>query len=86
MSKIGTDVVLSLSITMTLSEEEARALNALSAYGTDKFVEVFYEKLGKAYLEPHETGLRSLLNSVIQTLPGILKQYDDVVLRFSVGK
>lgn len=51
-------------IVIVLSEAEAGALDALAGYGTDAFLEVFYEKLGKAYLKPYESGLRSLFDSV----------------------
>jgi hypothetical protein len=51
-------------VTLVLSESEAKALDALVGYGPQNFLRVFYEKLGKAYLEPHERGLRSLFESV----------------------
>jgi hypothetical protein len=39
---------VSLTLSLTLGEGEARALEALAGYGTDAFLEVFYEKMGKA--------------------------------------
>lgn len=51
-------------VTLVMSEEEAKALDALVGYGPQNFLKVFYEHLGKAYLEPHERGLRSLFESV----------------------
>ena len=65
---------ITLEVTATLNEIEVRALDALVGYGIDPFLKVFYEKLGKHYMEPHEKGLRSLfktINSEIQ--PGISK-------------
>ncbi len=53
-----------MEATISLSENELRALEALAGYGTDKFLEVFYENMGKHYLTPHEAGLRSLFESV----------------------
>lgn len=64
MAKLGNNGVVSSEILITLSEEEAGALDAIAGYGADSFLEVFYAKLGKAYLEPYEKGLRSLFNSV----------------------
>lgn len=55
---------ISASVTICLSEEEARALDALAGYNVNEFLEVFYANMGKAYLEPHEAGLRSLFESV----------------------
>ena len=51
-------------VTLVLNEEEAAALDALVGYGFKPFKEVFYEKMGKAYLQPHEQGLKSLFESV----------------------
>ncbi len=53
-----------MQITIVLSEDEAGALDALAGYGTDAFLKVFYEHMGKAYLKPFEAGLRSLFDSV----------------------
>ena len=51
-------------VTLVMTEAEAKALDALVGYGPQNFLKVFYEHLGKAYLEPHERGLRSLFESV----------------------
>lgn len=51
-------------VTLVLTEEEAKALDALVGYGPREFLAVFYKHLGKAYLEPHERGLKSLFESV----------------------
>lgn len=51
-------------VTLLLSEAEAKALDALVGYGPEPFLKVFYEHLGKAYLQPHERGLKSLFESV----------------------
>ncbi len=64
MAKIEGRGKLSAEIVLVLNESEAAALDALVGYGFKEFVEVFYEKLGKSYLEPHENGLRSLFESV----------------------
>lgn len=53
-----------------------RAMDALVGYGVDGFLEVFYTKLGKAYMKPHEAGLRSLFESIRGTVPGILQRTD----------
>lgn len=53
---------VSLTLSVTLGEQEALALIALSAYGTDAFLKTFYEKMGESCLKPHELGLRSLFD------------------------
>lgn len=64
MAKIVSRPNLEITVCFTVDEAEARALDALAGYGDDAFIKVFYEKLGKAYMEEHEAGLRSFLKSV----------------------
>lgn len=64
MAKIIGEPRVEMKITMTLSEAEAGALDALTGYGIDSFLKVFYEHMGKAYLQKYEAGLRSLFDSV----------------------
>lgn len=67
--KIVSNVKVDVEIQFTLNEEEAQALVAIVGYGADSFLNVFYEKMGKAYLKPHEKGLRSLFEFVYAELP-----------------
>ena len=55
---------VSFEVSFILSESEARALDALIGYSENDFLNVFYEKLGRAYLEPHEAGFRTLVSGV----------------------
>jgi hypothetical protein len=64
MAKIEGRPTVTLDVTIRLTEAEAGALDALAGYGTDAFLRVFYEKMGRSYLEPYEAGLRSLFESV----------------------
>jgi hypothetical protein len=63
-----------LNINLALTEIEARALEAITTYGTDSFLKVFYEKMGRHYLEPHEKGVRSLFTTIQQELPAHLNR------------
>lgn len=51
-------------ITLVLSEVEARALSAIFGYSAEAFLAAFYKNLGKAYVQPHEAGVRSLHNQM----------------------
>jgi hypothetical protein len=62
LERIGISVETVCSL--QLNDEEVAALDALVGYGIESFLNVFYEKLGRAYLEPHEGGLRSLFKAV----------------------
>lgn len=73
--KTKTTATLQTMHTLMLSEVEARALEALAGYGADAFLEVFYKHMGKHYLQPHESGLRSLFDSISGLRYG-LKQAD----------
>jgi hypothetical protein len=64
MARIDCHPSIAAEITIRLNEDEAAALDALVGYGVEEFLKVFYEKLGRAYLGPHENGLRSLFVSV----------------------
>jgi len=67
---------ITTNIKITLNENEARALEALAGYGDDSFLEMFYKQLGKHYMAPHESGLRSLFQGIRDNLPRELKKVD----------
>ena len=64
MAKIVGRPIIELSIHITLTESEARAMDALVGYGDTAFLEVFKDKLGSSYMQDHEAGLRSLFTSM----------------------
>ena len=55
---------INAKISICIDEMEARALSAITTYGTDAFLKVFYAHLGKAYLQKYETGVYSLFEGV----------------------
>ena len=67
---------LSFEIYLTITEEEARALNAISIYGSEAFLEMFYKSLGKTYLQPHEKGLKLLFSSIRKNIIEDLNRID----------
>lgn len=72
--KIDGIPTVTLNVTIRLSEEEASALDALFGYSLESFISTFYEKMGRAYLEPHEAGLRSLHATCRDQLSGWLSR------------
>lgn len=70
MAQATVNPKLDISISFTINEEEARALDALSGYGDDAFIKAFKEKLGEAYMKNHEQGLRSFLRSIRAIVSG----------------
>lgn len=76
MAKIAIKPTVLFECAITLTESEARALDAMVGYGTDPFLIAFYGHLGQAYMLQHEAGLRSLFNSIRSTVPQQLGMID----------
>lgn len=74
--KAVSNIAVDYKIHLVLSEEEARAFHAIVGYGPDQFVKWFYRNLGKHYLQPHEKAMRSLFDTVRNTLPMELHKID----------
>ena len=77
MEKINSHSSLEFKIVLNLTETEARALQALTVYGTKSFLDYFYRDLGKSYLQPHEKGLIALFETIKRELPPHLNRMDE---------
>lgn len=64
---------INFTVSCVLSEGELRALDALVGYGFKPFIEAFYEKMGRAYMEPYEQDMKALFEKVAQLRPEIHK-------------
>lgn len=73
---VRNNVKVEATAVLELNEDEIGAIDALIGYGVESFLKVFYEKLGKAYMEPHEAGLRSFFEGV-QGAGSIVKRAAD---------
>jgi hypothetical protein len=84
MANIDLRASVSVTVQFTISEEEARALDALVGYGDDSFIKeyedhffkIFYTRLGEHYMKPHEKGLRKFFQSIRDIMPGLLSRTD----------
>jgi hypothetical protein len=74
MRNIEVTTVVSVSATIEFSEGELRALDAMTYYGINPFLKVFYEKLGTAYMRPYDADLRALFKRIDSTVPEALKK------------
>lgn len=74
--KISNNTYVSFSVSCELSETEAKALDALAGYGLKAFLKVFYKEMGKAYLEPHEDGLRTLFEKITNEVKPALRNVE----------
>lgn len=77
MAKIVQGAKVEMTLTFTVNESEARALDALVGYSDEAFLRTFYGHLGKSYLEPHEAGLLSLFDSIRESVPSYLRRADN---------
>lgn len=84
MANLSARPKLDLIVNFEINEVEARALDALVGYGDDAFIKVFYEKLGKAYMDKHEQGLRAFFKSIRLQMPLILSHMDDARKAFKI--
>jgi hypothetical protein len=69
---------MEFGVIIKLSEKEARALEAITLYGTQPFLDTFYKNLGKHYLGEHEEGLRLLFETLKNELPFHLGKFDEI--------
>lgn len=74
--RFSNDCGITVRGTFHCTEIELRALDALVGYGVESFIKVFYEKLGRHYMEPHEKGLREFFKTIENNVPGTLRRVD----------
>lgn len=84
MSRLTQKPRIELNVDVRLNESEIRALEALVGYGINPFLDVFYEHIGKHYLQPHEAGLRSLFGTIKSELNPILQRLDGAKKAFAL--
>ncbi|MNQ94366.1 hypothetical protein D3C85_1098820 [compost metagenome] len=76
MAQIIEQPTVTVSAKFTVTEGELRALDALVGYGDEAFIKMFYDKLGKSYLQPYEKDLREFLKSIRAIATPILSRAD----------
>ncbi len=70
--KVNNKIKVYFSTTLELTEKEMRALDALTGYGFQPFIKVFYEHMGEHYMKPYEQDLREIFAKVrTQIVPGL---------------
>ena len=78
-SKIKSFANIEFSVTIKLTESEARALYAMTTYGHKPFLQGFYTKLGKSYMKPHEEGVITLFETIERDIPIHLTKIDNIL-------
>ncbi len=77
MAHIYPKPTVSFQVTITMNEDEARALDAIVGYGFDSFYETFTKHMGEAYIKGHKVGCRALFESVRAEIPSALTRIDE---------
>jgi hypothetical protein len=83
MAQIVEQPLVTVSAKFTVTEGELRALDALAGYGDEAFIKMFYDKMGKSYLQPYEKDLREFLRSVRVLASPILSRADSARKAFN---
>lgn len=83
--RVFTNAKITTNVSMVLSEEEARALNMLTAYGIKNLLDSYRKYLGSA-MNGYEQGLESLFEACQLELPLFLKQIDEARTMLGVVK
>lgn len=83
MGQVKSGASMTGRVILELTEEEARALKAITSYGHAPFIKWFYEKLGKVYIHSHIEGIESLFDTIGKEIPKHLKRFDDARLVFN---
>jgi hypothetical protein len=73
VSHVQINTKVDVTATITLTEGELRALDALAGYGADAFLRAFYIKLGQHYMKPFERDLRGLFARIDRDVKPALK-------------
>lgn len=74
MAEINKNVKIEFTATITLTEIELAALEALTAYGTKAFLNVFSEKLGTSAIGPFQKGIETLFQTISNDVSPTLSQ------------
>lgn len=76
---------MGFQVYLEINESEARALLAITKYGSKSFLEVFYKSLGQTDLKPEENGLISLFETIKYEMPKHIARIDSTRNVFQVN-
>ncbi|MEE8289739.1 MAG: hypothetical protein V3R25_10045 [Nitrosomonadaceae bacterium] len=74
--KAKSTLTMSSTVTLELSGVEAAALNEMTGYGIESFLDGYKRQLGEHYIRPHEAGLRSLFETIGANLPREIRKIE----------
>lgn len=77
MARLAAVPRLDFRATLEISEAEARFLDALVGYGAQELIAAVKKHLGTSYIERHDEAGVQFCESLRESLPAILKNFDD---------
>lgn len=83
MAKLAERPYVSLTATLELTEDEIRALDALTRYSTDSILLALSKGVGESFVNQHKDGLTSLLAGIGESTHSLVKKADDAKRVFS---
>lgn len=83
MPKVKSKIAIEFTSTLTLTETEMRALDAIVGYGFDSFLKVFKRNLGEAYIRGHEEGARALFDAINREVRPALHEVNELRRRLA---
>ncbi|RSC37315.1 hypothetical protein EGT36_08615 [Agrobacterium sp. FDAARGOS_525] len=78
MPKVKNNIAVQFTSTLTLTETEMRALDAIVGYGFDSFIKVFKRDLGENYIQSHEDGARALFATIKREVHPALNEVAEI--------
>lgn len=76
MAAVKGKISVEFSSTITLNEVELRALDAITGYGFNSFIECFKKHMGESYIRGYEGGAESLFTAIRRDVSPALHQID----------
>jgi hypothetical protein len=74
--KVESNSKIAFEVFLELTEEETRALNAISGKSSEPLLEQLLRAMERTYLEPHIRPLTSFFTKVRELFPSHIKRFD----------
>jgi len=82
-AKTSSEIKVEVKVTIDLTIEEAKALNMITTYSAESFIEGYKKHLGAYYMRGHEVGIISLFETIRDSLPKEIDKANNVLSKVS---
>ena len=77
MTRVTNSLSVEFTTTITLTEMEIHALEALVGYGADAFLELFKKTCGVSYIRGAEDGIKTLFHTIARDVAPVHKEIQE---------